>query len=89
MEENAIISTVRQLVEQHGGLRKAARAIQINYAYLSRLGAGKKVNPTTAVLKKLGLERTVTIRKANGTPTILAGARSSVRKRSARSGNGG
>lgn len=55
-----LIDRVDALVNQHGGLRKAARALQIDAAYLLRIGRGEKVNPTTPTLRKLGL-RKVTI----------------------------
>lgn len=51
---------VRELVEQHDNLRKAARAIQVEPSYLQRLGNGEKVNPSADVLRKLGLRRVVT-----------------------------
>lgn len=54
-----IQAAVERLIAQHGGLRKAARAVNINYAYLSRLQSAEKVNPKGRVLKALGLERKV------------------------------
>lgn len=61
---------VAELIERHGGLRVAARAIGINYAYLSRLGKGEKTEPTTAVLKKLGLKRSVIYWRTQSTSTV-------------------
>lgn len=55
-----IPTVIDALVAKHGGLRAAARAIQINYAYLSRLRSGEKTNPTAATLRKLGLKKVVT-----------------------------
>lgn len=46
---------IDQLVEQHGGLRMAARAIQIDASYLSRLRTGQKTNPEADTLRRLGL----------------------------------
>lgn len=55
------------LIKQHGSLRKAGKASGINYAYLQRLHKGTKVNPTPAMLAKLGLEKRSTYRElANG-----------------------
>jgi hypothetical protein len=51
---------IASLIEKHGGLRPAARAVRVNYAYLSRLGSGEKINPTPTVLRKLGLRKVVT-----------------------------
>jgi len=50
---------VAQLVAHHGDLRKAARAIQIEPSYLSRLGSGEKQNPGAVTLKRLGLRKIV------------------------------
>lgn len=51
---------VEAVVKHFGSLRIAGRALRINYAYLARLRSGEKVNPTAAVLKKLGLRKVVT-----------------------------
>lgn len=50
-------ATVAALIKQHGSLRKAGTATGINYAYLQRLHKGTKVNPTAAMLARLGLRR--------------------------------
>lgn len=52
---------IDQLVAQHSGLRAAARLLQCDPTYLSRLRAGGKDNPGAALLKKLGLRRVVTV----------------------------
>lgn len=51
---------VRQLCDEHGGLRAAARALKISAPYLSRIVNGKKVHPSDEVLKKLGIRKEVT-----------------------------
>lgn len=48
---------VRALIRKHDGVRKCARALQVDAAYLSRLANGEKLNPSTPTEKKLGLER--------------------------------
>jgi hypothetical protein len=48
---------IDRLVKQHGGLRAAARKIQIDPAYLWRLRQGRKSTPGDKVLEKLGLRR--------------------------------
>lgn len=45
------------LIKRYGSLRKAQAATGINYAYLQRLHKGDKVNPSDAVLAKLGLRK--------------------------------
>jgi len=50
---------VAQLIAKHGSLRAAARAIQVDHAYLSRLGSGEKVRPLAGVLKRMGIRRVV------------------------------
>lgn len=54
--------TVDALIKRHGSLRKAQVATGINYAYLQRLQKGDKINPSAAVLAKLGLEKRATYR---------------------------
>ena len=48
------------LIDLHGGLRPAARALRIDAAYLCRLSRGDKISPGPAVLKRLGLVRVIT-----------------------------
>lgn len=54
---------IREIVNQHGGVRQAARALQIDHGYLSRLWSGDKDNPSEAMMKKLGIEREVSYRR--------------------------
>lgn len=58
-KENLLKARVAWLVERHGSLRAAAKVVGVNYAYLQRLGSGKKTEPTAFVLRKLGLRRVV------------------------------
>jgi hypothetical protein len=51
---------IQELAKQHGSLRAAARVLEIDHAYLHRLQQGDKTEPSTAVLRKLGLRRVVT-----------------------------
>ena len=53
---------IEELSVQHGSLRAAARVLQIDVSYLSKLKDGSKTNPSAKVLKKLGLRRIVEIR---------------------------
>jgi hypothetical protein len=58
-QETTLKRRVADVVRQHGGLRKAARALGMTPQYLWRLGEGEKDNPSDAVLRKLGLKRQV------------------------------
>lgn len=48
------------LIEKHGGLRAAARAVDVERSYFYRMATGQKDNPSSAVLRKLGLRREIT-----------------------------
>ena len=50
---------VRDLQDENGGLRAAARATGIDCGYLQRLKSGEKTNPSDDVLEKLGLQKEV------------------------------
>lgn len=62
---------VNALVERHGGVRLAARALRIDHAYLYRLKSGEKDNPTDDVLRKLGLRRVVSYEPIRPMRTVL------------------
>lgn len=49
-----------ELVEQHGGIRAAARVLRIDHSYFCKLADSTKVNPSDAVLRRMGLRRVVT-----------------------------
>lgn len=55
-----VADRIDELVEQYGGLRAAARAIDCDVAYLYRLRRSEKSAPSDKVLAKLGLKRVVT-----------------------------
>lgn len=56
---NRLRARIQELARQHGSLRAAARALGIDAGYLSRLQDGSKLEPSDAVLRKLGLKRVV------------------------------
>lgn len=58
--------TIKSLIGKHGGLRAAARSVDISPSYLIRLGNGEKIDPSKETLDKLGLEKVVSYRKKNG-----------------------
>ena len=59
-KEITLQARIVELMIQHGSLRAAARAVRIDPGYLSRLSNGSKREPSSAVLKKLGVRRIVT-----------------------------
>lgn len=50
---------IKELECKYGGLRAAARQLEVSPAYLGRLRDGWYDNPSPKVLKKLKLRRTV------------------------------
>jgi hypothetical protein len=50
---------VDELVRQHGSLRAAARAVEIDSGYLARLRAGEKRTTSAPMLRRLGLRKVV------------------------------
>jgi hypothetical protein len=57
---NQLQRSIERLIEKHGSTRKAARALDIHYSYLSRLRRGLQCNPNAAVLQALGLNKKMT-----------------------------
>jgi hypothetical protein len=52
-----------ELVLKHGGVRKAALALDIDPGYFCRLMDNSKKAPSDLILRKLGLVRVVTYRR--------------------------
>jgi hypothetical protein len=50
-----IAERVCELIEQHGSLRAAARAINLDPGYMARLRMGTKKAPSNKTLQKLSL----------------------------------
>jgi hypothetical protein len=50
---------IQELAKQHGSLRAAARVLQVDAGYLSRLQDGSKTEPSDDVLRKLNLRKVV------------------------------
>lgn len=46
-------------ITKHGGVRKAAKALKINYAVLSLLASGKRISASARTLRALGLTKQV------------------------------
>lgn len=51
---------IQGLAKHHGSLRAAARVIDLDHGYLSRLQDGLKTEPSDETLRKLGMVRRVT-----------------------------
>ena len=50
---------VYELFSEHGSMRLAAKAVGLDHAYLYRLCAGTKENPSDETLGKLSLRKVV------------------------------
>jgi hypothetical protein len=59
-KRTSLVHRVKELIDQHGSIRAAARVLEIDHAYLFRLGSGEKINPSDELLRKMRL-RAVTI----------------------------
>jgi hypothetical protein len=59
-EEITVRDRIDELMKQHGGLRKAARALQLHASYLSRLRNGHQKNPSPEALRRMGLVKHIT-----------------------------
>ena len=55
----SIVARIVELEIQHGSLRAAGRALNIDSAYLYRLKTGEKQNPSAKILYKLRLRKVV------------------------------
>ena len=51
---------ISELVDTHESLRAAARVLEIDPGYLSRLASGEKCEPGTTLLRRLGLRQITT-----------------------------
>jgi len=62
MTQTTLHDHIVLLSEKHGGMRPAAKALNIDVGYLSRLASGRKANPSKKTLEKLGLVQMVSYR---------------------------
>ena len=51
---------IAELSEQHGSLRAAARVLEVDAGYLSRLASGEKSDPGETLLRRMGLRAVTT-----------------------------
>ena len=56
-----VTERARAAVQQHGGVRKAARALNINPGVLSLLADGKRLSAGPRTLRALGLKRRLSV----------------------------
>lgn len=64
---------VAELVVQHGSLRAAARVLECDPGYLSRLATGEKNDPGEKLLRRMGLRQIITYERTLLRPAIKAG----------------
>ncbi len=64
---------VAEMVSQHGSLRAAARVLECDPGYLSRLASGEKADPGEALLRRMGLRQIVTYERTLLRPVVKAG----------------
>lgn len=51
---------IEELIAKHGSLRAAARVLECDAGYLSRLASGEKDDPGPVLLRRMGLRQVVT-----------------------------
>jgi hypothetical protein len=71
-QRNEVVSvTIQQRVieleAQHGSLRAAARVLQTDVGYLSRLANGEKNHPGSRLLSRMGLRQVITYERTGAT----------------------
>lgn len=64
---------IAELIDQHGSLRAAARVLECDPGYLSRLWSGEKNDPGEKLLRRMGLRQIVTYERTLLRPAIKAG----------------
>jgi hypothetical protein len=70
--ESVLQQRIAELVAQHGGVRPAARVLEVDQGYVYRLLSGEKSDPGDNLLRKLKLRRVVTFERTDvsaGVPT--------------------
>jgi len=55
---------IAELTEQHGSLRAAARVLECDPGYLSRLASGEKCDPGLGLVRRMGLRQIITYERA-------------------------
>lgn len=63
LESGTLTAMVTKAVAEAGGVRAAAKKFGLDPAYLSRLCAGEKSNPSAQTLSKLGIRAVISYRR--------------------------
>lgn len=50
-----LTNRIQELIIEHGGLRAAGRALDVNPSYLKRLKDGERFNPSDSLLRRMDL----------------------------------
>jgi hypothetical protein len=67
VSESVLQQRLAELVAQHGGVRPAARVLEVDQGYVYRLLSGEKNDPGEKLLRKLKLRRVVTYERTDVT----------------------
>ena len=73
MSNTTLQIRIAELAAQHGSLRAAARVLEVDVGYLSRLASGEKSDPGETLLRRMGLRQVVTYERTLLRPAITAG----------------
>jgi hypothetical protein len=68
--KSALQQRIAELVAQHGGVRPAARVLEVDQGYVYRLLSGEKSDPGDKLLRKLRLRRVVTYERTGAAPNV-------------------
>lgn len=71
-DKSVLQQRIAELVAQHGGVRPAARVLEVDHGYVYRLLSGEKNDPGDKLLRKLKLRRVVTYERTD-VPRVLEG----------------
>lgn len=57
---------IGELAYKHGSLRAAARVLQVDAGYLTRLADGSKARPGKELLRRMGLRQVIVYERTKG-----------------------
>lgn len=69
---------IEELTAHHGSLRAAARVLETDAGYLSRLASGEKDDPGETLLRRMGLRRVVSYERRLPASSALASSQPTV-----------
>lgn len=67
-DKSVLQQRIQELVDRHGGVRAAARVLEVDQGYVYRLLSGEKNDPGEKLLRKLKLRRVVTFERTDLPP---------------------